>query len=128
MAGYLRDGKHGRLRRRLEADLKSLYAMFQYGRLHRALRLRWGFSDEHLPVPWVHSDEETLMDLTRQALESERPLAVVVGTAPGWDDPWARKQRVSVESDTHAWHRWRVDDDGREVAEAEVQLARLAQW
>ncbi|MBO6940919.1 MAG: hypothetical protein JJ863_38445 [Deltaproteobacteria bacterium] len=127
MAGYLRDGKHGRLRRRLEADLKSLYAMYQYGRLHGMLRLRWGFLDEGLRVPWVHADEETLFDLTHRALDSGRPLEVVAGTAPGWADPWARKQRVSVQSDPEGRRPWLVDEHGRVIEEADVQLARLVE-
>lgn len=43
---YLRDGKSTKRRRRLEADAKSLVALYQYGRLHGAVRLRWGFLDE----------------------------------------------------------------------------------
>jgi hypothetical protein len=34
-----------------DADAKSLYALYQYGRLHGAVRLRWGFLDEMLPAP-----------------------------------------------------------------------------
>lgn len=127
MAGYLRDQKHGRLRRRLEADLKSLYAMHQYARLHGTLRLRWGFLDETLRVPWVHMDEETLFDLTRQAHQSGRPLEVVLGSAPGWADPWARTQRVSVQLDPLGWRRWLVDRRGYVIDDADVQLARLAE-
>src|SRR3990170_98776 len=54
LRGYLRDGKDTKLRRRLEADAKSLFALYQYGRLHGAVRLRWGFLDEMIPAPWVH--------------------------------------------------------------------------
>ena len=125
MARYLTEGRHTQLRRRLEADLKSLHAMYQYGRLHGALRLRWGFLDEPLPVPWVHRDEPMLYDLKREALTTARSLEVVVGSAPGWADPWSRVQRVHVEEDPHGWQSWLVDDHGREIAEAEVQLARL---
>ena len=57
---YLAGGEVAKLRRRLEADAKSLYAIYQYGRLHGSVRLRWGFLDEHLTVPWVHRDEMNL--------------------------------------------------------------------
>jgi hypothetical protein len=46
------------LHRRLEADAKALLALYQYGRLHGAVRLRWGFLDEMIPAPWVHRDED----------------------------------------------------------------------
>jgi hypothetical protein len=46
MAVYLQMGQRGKLRDRLEADAKSLYALFNYGRIHGAVRLQWGFLDE----------------------------------------------------------------------------------
>ena len=52
---YLRDGANTKLRRRLEADAKSLFALYQYGRLHGGVRLRWSFLDEMLPGPWGSS-------------------------------------------------------------------------
>jgi hypothetical protein len=87
---YLRRGEQTKLRRRLEADAKSLYALYQYGRLHGAVRLRWGFLDEMLPAPWVHRDEQTLHHLLKEAYTRGVPLDVVVGSAPGWTDPWSR--------------------------------------
>ena len=84
---YLSEGQHTKLRRRLEADAKSLFALYEYGRLHGTVRLRWGFLDETLPAPWVHRDEPTLYNLKEQALERDVPLEVVVGNAPGWADP-----------------------------------------
>ena len=54
MREYLAGGQLTKLRRRLEADAKSLYAIYQYGRLHGSVRLRWGFVDERFPAPWVH--------------------------------------------------------------------------
>ena len=35
---YLRDRMHGRLWRRMEADAKSLFALYGYGRLHGFVR------------------------------------------------------------------------------------------
>ena len=122
---YLRGGQATKLRRRLEADAKSLFALYQYGRLHGSVRLRWGFLDERLPAPWVHWDEPTLYDLMRQAAECGRELDVVAGTAPGWTDPWARARRCSAEPDPIGYGFRLVDDDGMPIDEREVQLARL---
>ena len=121
---YLRDGQTTRLRRRLESDAKSLFALYQYGRVHRAVRLRWGFLDEMLPAPWVHSDERALFGLMRQAQEDGEPLEVVVGSAPGWSDPWARVRRAWVGSGSSPYRSELFDEDGVWVDSRDVQLAR----
>jgi hypothetical protein len=122
---YLDEQQHGKLRRRLEADAKSLFALYEYGRLHGAVRLRWGFLDEMLPAPWVHRDEPRLHDLLRRACARQIPLEVVVGSAPGWADPWSRARRVAVRREAPGW--WLlVDEDGNYIYEENVQLARLA--
>lgn len=123
---YLARGETTKLRRRLESDVKSLYALYEYGRLHGAVRLRWGFLDERLPAPWVHRDEPTLHDLKRTALTERVPLEVVVGSAPGWADPWSRAVPAFVMRGEHEWDNWLVDESGREIFEPEVQRARLA--
>lgn len=124
--GYLRDGEYTKLRRRLEADAKSVFALYQYGRLHGAVRLRWGFLDEMIPAPWVHRDEPRLYDLMKRARELRVPLEVVIGGAPGWVDPWSRVQRAYVAKDEGGWRLWLVDEQGYPIDEADVQLARLA--
>lgn len=125
MREYLRSGAQTKLRRRLEADAKSLYALYQYGRLHGCVRLRWGFLDEMLPAPWVHRDESTLYRLLKDAHERRLEVEVVVGHAPGWADPWARARRAFVATD--AWHSPSLlaDEEGYEILRADVQLARL---
>ena len=125
MREYLRSGAETKLRRRLEANAKSLYALYQYGRLHGCVRLRWGFLDEMLPAPWVHRDESTLYHLLKDAHQRGVPLEVVVGHAPGWADPWSRAQRAYVATD--AWHSPSLlaDEQGYEIPRADVQLARL---
>lgn len=65
---YVAAGASTKLVRRLEADAKSLYALYQYGRLHGAVRLRCGFVDELIPAPWVHRDEPKLHDLKSRRL------------------------------------------------------------
>jgi hypothetical protein len=122
---YLRKGEHAKLRRRLEADAKSLYALYQYGRLHGAVRLRWGFLDEMLPAPWVHRDEPMLHDLMKLAYTRSVQLDVVVGSAPGWADPWSRVQRAHIATDAWGWPSILVDEKNYEIPRADVQLARL---
>jgi hypothetical protein len=124
--GYLREGKDAKLRRRLAADAKSLFALYQYGRLHGAVRLRWGFLDEMLPAPWVHRDEPTLFDLMKRAHEEQVPLEVVVGGAPGWQDPWSRVQRAYAAKEPQGWRTWLADEHRCRIPRADVQLARLA--
>lgn len=126
VSGYLRRREFTKLQRRLEADAKSLFALYQYGRLHGTVRLRWGFLDERIPAPWVHRDELILYHLMQQAKALELPIEVVVGTAPGWTDPWSRVQRAHVGKDEGGWQLWLVDERGYEINTADVQLARLA--
>ena len=57
----------------------------------------WGFLDEMIPVPWVHRDERVLYHLIRRAGETGTPLEAVAGSAPGWEAPWSRAQRVFVD-------------------------------
>lgn len=126
LAEYLATGATAKLLRRLEADAKSLHALYEYGRLHSAVRLRWGFLDELIPVPWVHRDEPTLHDLQKSALTMNVPLEVVVGTAPGWEEPWSRVRLAHVEQDPNGWRHSLVGDDGTVIDEADVQRARLS--
>jgi len=126
LQGYLRRRELSRLRRRLEADAKSLYALYQYGRLHGVVRLRWGFLDDWVRAPWVHRDEPTLYRLMQQAHALGIPLDVVVGSAPGWTDPWSRIQRARVNKQKGGWRSWLVDEIGFVIDERDVQMARLA--
>mgnify|MGYP006268683047 CR=1 FL=1 len=125
MRRYLSEGQHTRLRRRLESDAKSLFSLYEYGRLHGAVRLRWGFVDEMLPAPWVHRDEETFHELKDRALDRQVPLEVVVGTAPGFEDPWSRAQPAFVLKEPGRWRSWIADESGYAIDEAEIQRARL---
>ena len=125
MKRYLAEGRTGRLERRLESDAKSVFALYQYGRLHGSVRLRWGFLDEMLRVPWVHMEEPKFRNLARQALEADAVLDVVVGQAPGWADPWSRVRRCRVDSRPGGWRTDLMGDDGFYIDEWDVQLARL---
>jgi hypothetical protein len=103
-----------------------LYALYQYGRLHGAVRLRWGFLEEMLPAPWVHRDEATLHVLMREAHARGADIEVVVGAAPGWEHPWSRVQVAHVAADARGTPGVLVDDQGWEIPRPEIQLARLA--
>lgn len=122
---YLRNGQITKLRRRLEADAKALYAYYQYGRLHGAVRLRWGFLNKMISAPWVQRDEPVLGDLKKRAYEQDRPLEVVTGSAPGWAEPWSRARSCWVEKDERGWSYLILDEDGFPIDEREVQAARI---
>jgi hypothetical protein len=126
LGAYLKAGQLTRLRRRLEADAKSLFAYYQYGRLHGAVRLRWGFLDEMIPAPWVHRDEIGLGDLKRRAHDHGQVLEIVTGSAPGWGEPWARARPCWVVKDRRGWGLVLVDEVGYPIEDTEVQLARVA--
>lgn len=125
LAEYLARGELTRLRQRLEADVKSLYALYEYGRLHGAVRLRWGSLDERLSAQWVHHDEPGRYELKRSALAMKVPLEIVVESAPWWGDPRARARLAYVEQDAKGWRTWLVDEYGIPIDEADVQRARL---
>lgn len=124
---YLREGAETRLWRRLEADAMSLYALYQYGRLHGAVRVRRGFLDERIPAPWALADEPRLRELLQRAAAEGVQLEVVAGTAPGWEDPWSRARRVRVRPDATGWSYLLVDAMGYPVHEWDVQAARVAE-
>ena len=126
LRGYLASGEDTKLRRRLEADVKSLHALHEYGRLHHSVRLRWGFLDERLPAPWVHRDEPYLGELMKQGLALGVPVEVVVGSSPGWAEPWARAFPARVVQGERPWEQYLVDEQGMVVRGDEIQLARLA--
>ncbi len=127
MREYLRNGQLTQFRRRLESDAKALLAMYEYGRLHGSLRLRWGFLDERIPAPWVHRDEPNLYDLKRAAAERAAVIEVVTGSAPGWEHPWSRARRcVAAPSPYGHGHGLDlIDESGFVVDQREIQSARL---
>jgi len=126
MRSYLAGGQTTKLRRRLEADAMSLYALYQYGRTHGCLRLRWANIDDMLPVPWVHGDEDVLDHLSSKAFTLGIAIEAVVGRAPEWTVPWARARLLRVIVGRREHDRILIDEDGFEVDERDVQVARLA--
>ena len=96
VAQYLASGDVRRLTRRLESDAKALHALYSYGILHNGVRLRWGFLDEILGVDWAVPGDAHLYDMLKKARQASVPVDLVVGSAPGWADPWSRARRVDV--------------------------------
>jgi len=90
-----------------------------------SIRCVSGFLDEMIPAPWHHRDEPTVHDLMERAHALGFPLDVVVGTAPGWTDPWSRAERAHVMKETGGWRLWLLDEQGRGVDVEDVQIARL---
>lgn len=123
---HLHQGQEARVKRALEADARSLHALYSYGRLHGAYRLRWGFVDDMLHVPWVLRDEPRLFTILRKCYERGEDVEVVAGRAPAWDDPWARAIRCRVVRGRHEWEHFLADDDGREVEQRDIQRIRVA--
>lgn len=79
-----------------------------------------------IPAPWVHRGEPTLFSLMDRSLASGTLLEVVVGSAPGWSNPWARAWPAMVMRDDSSWRMWLVDAGGYPIEREDVQLARLA--
>ena len=65
--------------------------------LHRFVRLRWGFLDEVIGVDWAHEGDPWLGGILQLARESEAPVEVVLGNAPGFSEPWSRAIRAHVD-------------------------------
>jgi len=126
LRGYLQAGQATQLRRRLEADAKALFALHAYGRLHGAVRLRWGFLDEMIPAPWHHHDESTLHSLIREAHTHRVAIEAIIGAAPAWEQPWSRAVHLAVDQGRHAHDLFLVDPNRVVVDARDVQLARLA--
>jgi hypothetical protein len=125
LRAYLANGQLTQLQRRLEADAKAIFAQYQSGRTQGCVRLRWGFLDEVFPAPWCHRDEPTLYHLRREAHGLSMGILAVVGSAPGWEDPWSRARRLDVVQGDHEYDLWLRDEDGAPVDDRDVQLAKL---
>ena len=122
---YLDGGDTTRLVRRLEADAKALFALYRYGLVHGAVRLRWGFLDEMIQAPWSHPDEPRLHDIKRLAHAQRAFVELVAGSAPGWEEPWARARRCQVVVGRTGYDLHLVDEQGLVINDDDVQTARI---
>ena len=98
MAAYLAAGDFAKLARRLESDVKALFAFYQYGVKHGCVRLRWGFLNDTLPVDWAVPGDPSLYEALQEHRATNQPVQIVWGSAPGWSDPWSRARRVNIVS------------------------------
>jgi len=62
----------------------------------------------------------------RRACDTDQYVEVVVGSAPGWSDPWARSVRCQVAKDYTGRYLVLLDEEGFPVDDRDVQAARLA--
>ena len=98
IAAYLAAGHVGKLRRRIESDVKALFAFYNYGVLQGCVRLRWGFVDEVLPVDWAVPGDDHIYDILKECYAAGTRVDLVSGSAPGWNDPWSRARSVKIVS------------------------------
>jgi hypothetical protein len=126
VAQYLAEGASGKLTRRLESDVKALYAFYHYGVLHNCVRLRWGFLDEMCPVDWTLPGEPHLHEVLRRAKEACTPVDLIIGSAPGWADPWSRARRGFV-VEVEPWQvTVRLDGEVWRFDRRDIQAVRVA--
>lgn len=127
LAQYLAEGETGKLTRRLESDVKALHAFYRYGLLHHCVRLRWGFLDEVLSVDWALPGEPHLHEVLRRAKDAGVQVDLVVGSAPGWADPWSRARRGSI-LDVESWQATvRLDDEVWRLDLRDIQAVRVVE-
>jgi hypothetical protein len=115
----------GRLRRALERDAKSLVTFYDYVRLHRYARLRWGFLDERLHVDWPVPGDESLHGILENAARNGSTVELVLGRAPSWKAPWADARRGTISR--FEWGSFRFQEGvlSQVCDGADVQAARV---
>ncbi len=126
LADHLARGALAKVRRCLEADLQSLYALYEYVQLHGLIRVRSGNLDVQIPASWSHHADPTarLFRIMDRALHGRRALQVVLGKAPPWKDPWSKAIPVTVVQS--GYRSFLMHPDGGVIEPCEVQRARLA--
>jgi len=126
IAEYIARGERGKLGRRLESDAKALHAFYRYGALHGCVRLHWGFIDEMLGVDFRMPGEMDFYGLLKDAMHSELPVEMVVGTAPGWEQPWSRARLVHVLELSSHFLTVRERGGTQYINRFEIQAIRIA--
>jgi len=124
VATYLATGQIGKLRRRIESDVKALFSFYHYGMLQGCVRLRWGFLDEVLPVDWAVPGDVHLYEMLDECHARGTRVDLVWGSAPGWNDPWSRARSVKVVS-LEAYYVV-IEGDGQQwsLPRSEIQAIR----
>ena len=124
---YIQNGDDTKLRRRLEASVKSLFAFYNYTRLHGVARLKWGFLDENLPSPsWRMPGDACLYSIAKEAQDANKFVDIVCSSAPGWSDPWSRSIQGRV-VDVNSWYLI-LDQNGLpvQIDRREIQAIRFS--
>ncbi|MEK7270576.1 MAG: hypothetical protein AAB215_06490 [Planctomycetota bacterium] len=116
IASYARRGQEGRLFQRLHSDLKTLYALHQYGIRHNYLMLHVGCIHEYRGVEWNVGCEPTIYELLDQAIAEKRKTEIVYGSLPPFEDEWARAVDFAPLELTGDWVRGTSPEWDREAS------------
>jgi hypothetical protein len=85
------------LNARIEDETRTLFAFYEYGRLHGGVRVRARPEDPCLlAVSWAIAGDPHLYRIVDAAERRWSPVDVVIGTPPDLADPWARSRRVDI--------------------------------
>ena len=126
MHDYITNGQSSKLKARAEANAKSLFWFHHYARLHGHAFLRWGFLQENVETRFVPWSNRSLMSVIYSAIEQKLALEVVCGSAPGWENPWARAIKVLPVRDREYFFDL-ITDTGESVPVEQIQLARVVE-
>jgi hypothetical protein len=78
-----------------------------------------------LSLGWDNRAEQSLRQTLKQACEAGTCEDIVIGTVPGWEDPWARARRVAVLSVDPWTVRLREERAELELSYDEIRAIRL---
>jgi hypothetical protein len=124
MHEYIKNGQTSKLKARAEANAKSLFWFHHYARLHGHAFLRWGFLQEDVETRFVSWSNRSLRSVIYSAIEQKLALEVVRGSAPGWENPWARAIKVLPVRDREYFFDL-ITESGESVPIEQIQLARV---
>ncbi|MGQ0570098.1 MAG: hypothetical protein ACT4P5_11330 [Armatimonadota bacterium] len=125
IARHLAEAETRKLTRRLESDVKALCAFYQYGVLHHFVRLRGGFLDEMFAIDWALPGEPSLYDMLQEAKAAGVPVDLVIGSAPGWTEPWSRARRGWVLQVEARQVTVRLNDEVWRFDRRDIQAVRI---
>ncbi len=118
-------GSVNRLADRLERDVMDLSALYHYGRVQGAVRLRWRNWDERFAVPWSGFDEWNYWRWIEVAREAGQALEIATLDSVEADDPWACAEWCTVYK--YAEYQYvLVTADRQPIEESDIQRIRFA--
>ncbi|MCB9831611.1 MAG: hypothetical protein H6807_03980 [Planctomycetes bacterium] len=117
-------GKESELLDRLEDDLRALFALHSYARLHGAVRVTKGRRDEMWDVAWSHwRDRRLLEELRLEARAQDRVIEAVLRPLGNLRDPWA--EAVELQAIARGEGIFLFEVAGSFVFDEDVIMARL---